>query len=293
MLTAIVPISEMSGRLHNLKNWLSSIHHLDIQVIIVHDYRDSETERQVLSILSALNSSKIIFLSGTFGSPGAARNAGLERVESKFVCFWDSDDLPLPQSIIPQLETYTEDYDILVGQYVRTSNHTKNMQHLKSKDCSINDVAMNPGLWRMIFRRDFISSVKFKKMHMGEDQLFLAEIMSLKPRMCFTNTLFYKYFVGHPGQLTQSPAAISELIDAFRGILTLRKSTSGIEFEFISIIISRMNFTLARFAFLNKDFFNTFKTLLLPSNLITRHPFVQIKCALFVILRLLRLTVHA
>lgn len=293
MLTAIVPVSEMSGRLHNFEDWLSTIHHLDIKVIIVHDYRDSETERQVLSILSALNSSKTIFLSGNFGSPGAARNAGLERVESKFVCFWDSDDLPNPQSIITQLEAYTQDYDILVGQYVRSSNHKKNMQHIKSKDYSIKDVAMNPGLWRMIFRRDFISSVKFQNMRMGEDQLFLAEIMTLKPRMCFTNTLFYEYFVGYPGQLTQSPAAISELVDAFREILNLRKSTSRIEFEFTSIVILRMNFTLARFAFLNKDFFYTFRTLLLPSNLITHHPFAQIKCALFVISRLFRLAVHA
>lgn len=293
MLTAIVPVSEMSGKLHNLEDWLSAIHHLDIQVIIVHDYRDSETEKQVLSILRALKSSKIIFLSGTFGSPGAARNAGLERVKSKFVCFWDSDDLPHPQSIIPQLETYMEDCDILVGQYVRSSNHPKDTQHIESKDCSINDVAMNPGLWRMIFRRDFISSVKFQNMRMGEDQLFLAEVMILKPRMCFTHTVFYKYFVGHPGQLTQSPAAISELVDAFREVLNLRKSTSGIEFEFTSIVISRMNFTLARFAFFNKDFFYTFKTLFLPSNLITHHPFVQIKCSLFVILRLFRLAVHA
>jgi glycosyltransferase involved in cell wall biosynthesis len=293
MLTAIVPVSEMSGRLHNLEDWLSAIHHIDIKVIIVHDYRDSETERQLLSILNSINSSKIIFLSGTFGSPGAARNAGLERVESKFVCFWDSDDLPNPQSIIAQLEAYKQDCDILVGQYVRSSIHAKKIQHVKSKDCSINDVAMNPGLWRMIFRRDYISSVKFQNMRMGEDQLFLAEVMTLKPRICFTRTVFYNYFVGHPSQLTQTPAAISELVVAFREILTLRKSASGIEFEFASIIVSRMSLTLARFAFLNKDFFYISRALFLPSNLITHHPYVQIKCALFVLLRLFRLTVHA
>ena len=293
MLTAIVPVSEMSGRLHNLEDWLSAINHLEIQVIIVHDYRDSETERQLLAIVEAVNSSKIIYLSGTFGSPGAARNAGLERVESKFVCFWDSDDLPHPQSIIPQLETYSEDCDILVGQYLRSSSHPKDRQHIESKDFSINDVAMNPGLWRMIFRRDFISAVKFQNMRMGEDQLFLAEIMISKPRMCFTHIVFYKYFVGHPGQLTQNPLAISELVDAFREILTLRKSTSGKEFEFMSIVILRMNFTLVRFAFLNKDIFYTLKTLFLPPNLITHHPFVQIKCALFVILRLSRPAKHA
>jgi glycosyltransferase involved in cell wall biosynthesis len=288
MLTAIVPVSEMSGRLHNLENWLFAIHNLDIQVIIVHDYRDSETERQLLSIVKAVDSSKIVYLSGTFGSPGAARNAGLEQVESKFVCFWDSDDLPHPQSIVPQLEIYSEVCDILVGQYVQSLNHPEDMQQIKSKDCSINDVAINPGLWRMIFRRDFISSVKFQKMRMGEDQLFLAEVMMLKPRMFFTHTVFYKYFVGHPGQLTQNPVAISELVDAFREILNLRERTSGREFEFISIVILRMNFTLARFSFLNKDVFYTLRTLFLPSNLITHHPFVQIKCALFVISRLSR-----
>ena len=112
MLTAIVPVSGMAGRLHNLENWLSTIHDLDIQIIIIHDHRDSETERQLLSILGTINSPKIAYLSGAFGSPGAARNAGLERVDSKFVCFWDSDDLPQPQSILSDLEIYSGDCEI-------------------------------------------------------------------------------------------------------------------------------------------------------------------------------------
>ena len=293
MLTAIVPVSEMAGRLHNLENWLYAIHDHNIQVIIVHDYRDSETEKQLLSILGVINSSKTVFLSGVFGSPGAARNAGLVRVDSKFVCFWDSDDLPHPQSILSDLEIYSGDCDILVGQYVRSSGDSKDIRPIKSNDSSARDVAMNPGLWRMVFRRDFISSVKFQKMRMGEDQLFLAEIMALKPRVSFTYTVFYNYFVGHPGQLTQSPAAIIELFDAFREILALRKKTAGREFEFTSIVISRMNFTLARFAVRNKSIFLIFRSLASPRNLITRHPLVQIKCALIVILRLSRSVEHA
>lgn len=293
MLTAIVPVSGMAGRLHNLENWLSAIDQIDIQVVIVHDYRDSETERQLLSILEAINSPKIVFLSETFGSPGASRNAGLERVGSKFVCFWDSDDLPLPQSILPDLEIYSEDCDVLVGQYLRRSDHSEDFQPTNSNDSSVRDVAMNPGLWRMIFRKDFISSVKFQKMRMGEDQLFLAEVIALKPRMSFTHTVFYNYFVGHPGQLTQSPTAIIELFDAFREILVLRKKTSGREFEFTSILISRMNFTLTRFGVLNKAKFLTFRSLVSPSNLITRHPLLQIKCASLVILCLFRSAGHA
>ena len=288
MLTAIVPVSGMAGRLHNLENWLSTIHDLDIQIIIIHDHRDSETERQLLSILGTINSPKIAYLSGAFGSPGAARNAGLERVDSKFVCFWDSDDLPQPQSILSDLEIYSGDCEILIGQYVRIGDDSKEMRQIKSKDTSVSEVAMNPGLWRMVFRRDFISSVKFQTMRMGEDQLFLAEIIALKPRVSFSHTLFYSYFVGHPGQLTQSPAAITELFDTFQAILALRKKTSGREFEFTSIMISRMNFTLARFAVRNKAILLTLRSVFSTSNLISRHPLLQIKCALFVLMRLAR-----
>lgn len=283
MLTAIVPVSDMAGRLHNLENWLKKIHHLDIQVIIVHDYRDSKTEKELLSILEALNSQRIVFLTGTFGSPGAARNAGLERVQSKFVCFWDSDDLPDPQSIVSELAIYSEVCDVLVGQYLRCSEHSVGFKQIKSLDTSLRDVAMNPGLWRMVFCREFISSIRFQKMRMGEDQLFLSEVVSQKPRISFTNTVFYNYNVGHPEQLTQNLTAISELHEAFRQILNLRKKANGKQFEFYSIIISRMNLTLAKFAFKNGTKFLTFRYIMSRSNLITRHPILQIKCALLVI----------
>jgi len=288
MLTAIVPVSGMAGKLHNLESWLSTIDHLDLQIVIVHDFRDSETERQLLSILDSLNSRKIVFLTGTYGSPGAARNAGLDRATSKFVCFWDSDDLPLPQSIVLDLETHSKDCDVLVGQYVRCSNQSEDLKPIKSNDSSFQDVAMNPGIWRMVFRRDFISSARFQKMRMGEDQLFLAEVMSRKPRLSFTNSIFYNYFVGHPGQLTQRQDAIVELLDAFREISSLRKETSGREFEFSSIVISRMNFTLIKFAFHNKTKLETLRSLLSADNLFTHHPVLQIKCALLVLFRLSR-----
>lgn len=293
MLTAIVPVSEMAGRLVNLENWLSTIHQLDIQVIVVHDYRDSETETQLLSILRALNSSKIEFLTGTFGSPGAARNAGLARANSEYICFWDSDDLPYPKSIVSDLEIYSSNCDILVGQYVRKSDDSKDTLEDKSNDASVRDVAMNPGLWRMIFRREFIFSVEFQKMRMGEDQLFLAQIMALKPRVTFTDTIFYEYFVGSSGQLTQNSNAIIELFSAFREILVLRKKTSGKEFEFTSIMVSRMNFTLARFAVRNKVIFLTLKSILSPSNVITGHPLLQMKSAFYVVTRLARSAWHA
>jgi glycosyltransferase involved in cell wall biosynthesis len=293
MLTAIVPVSGMAGRLDHLEKWLPTIVHLDIQIVIVHDHRDDETEIQLLAILGAINSSKIVFLSGTFGSPGAARNAGLERVDSEYVCFWDSDDLPYPQAVLSEIEIHSGDFDILVGQYVFSFNDSKDIQHDKAKDFSLRDVAINPGLWRVVFRRDFIMAVKFKKMRMGEDQLFLAEIMTFKPRVSFSSTVFYNYFVGHPAQLTQSPTAIAELSYAFTEMLALREKTSRREFEFTSIMISRMTLTLAKFAIHNNAKYLTFRSIFSSNNLITRHPVLQIKSAFFVILHLARSVKHA
>ena len=292
MLTAIVPVSGMAGRLGHLKNWLPTILNLDIKVIVVHDYKDGETENQLLAILEAINSSKIILLSGTYGSPGAARNAGLARVDTQYVCFWDSDDLPHPKAVMPELKIHLGKFDILIGQYLWSFFNSKDIEQKTVDDSSLRDVGINPGLWRMVFRTEFIKPVNFKNMRMGEDQVFLAEVVALTPRLSFSRTVFYEYFVGHPGQLTQSPLALSELLDAFTEIVALRTKTSNLEFEFLSILISRMRFTIAKLAVRKNAVKSMLIPLMLPHTIITRHPLLQIKSALFVIWRLVRSFKH-
>jgi glycosyltransferase involved in cell wall biosynthesis len=293
VLTAIVPVSGMADRLDHLEKWLPTILNLDIQIIIVHDYKEGETENQLLAIVKAINSSKIEFLSGIYGSPGAARNAGLARVESEYVCFWDSDDLPHPQAVLSELEIHSGEFDILIGQYSWSFVNSNDVGHKKADDSSLRDVGFNPGLWRMVFRMNFIMPVKFKNMRMGEDQLFLAEVVALKPRLSFTNTVLYKYFMGHPNQLTQSPTAIAELLETFTEIVALRKKTSRIEFEFFSILVSRMRFTIAKFAVRNSAKKLMLITIMSPNSVITRYPILQIKATFFVIWRLARSVKHA
>jgi hypothetical protein len=48
-------------------------------------------------------------------------------------------------------------------------------------------IAMDPGFWRMIFRREIIGSVRFTSYKMGEDQLFLLALDFFNRKLFFSS----------------------------------------------------------------------------------------------------------
>ncbi len=277
MLTAIVPVSDMAGQLQNLKIWLSLIKNLDLKVIIVHDHRDQQTLSELREITSNLMPGKCDLHSGVFGSPGAARNFGLHLAESKYVCFWDSDDLPEPKNICDLLSEQQENFDILVGQF-HTIEYSKNEKITQlSQDQSILDIAFKPGIWRMIFLREFLDSHQFKAMKMGEDQLFLAELIKLNPRLVFANEHFYNYVVGRNGQLTSNFESKLELITTYHALLKLRLGTSGYQFEYLSATIFRLWFSLLKMLKFRIQKTRLLRSLVARDLILNRHPLVHIR----------------
>jgi glycosyltransferase involved in cell wall biosynthesis len=211
LLTVVLPVSKMAGKLEFFKEWMLLAQLKPISVIIVHDWRDAETEKELAQFLEAFNEENFRLVSGKYGSPGYARNAGLTNSLSEWVSFWDSDDLPNLENVFHAIETSTLDDEVLIGSF-ETIDSRKSVV----KRCIVNDqwqidVAKSPGMWRMVFRRNLLEEAKFSDLLMGEDQLFLIQNRIFDRRIRIFKDIFYSYQIMQEEQATRSKQSLTDL----------------------------------------------------------------------------------
>ncbi|CAN2170959.1 WcaA Glycosyltransferases involved in cell wall biogenesis [Candidatus Nanopelagicaceae bacterium] len=216
-ITIVCPVRNMEGRLQNLFSWLNECDS-HFQIILVLDSCTDKTVEELRSMKEFLPSNQIEIIEGTYGSPGGARNAGFEHARNEWVIFWDSDDIGSPKNLISGLETLSANlldaavfgYDIYSGHAARSKWNTWPISHEKSFDL----FSLNPGIWRICFRRASIIDLKFPNLRMAEDQLFISDFMQKIPNIKFSNVVIYKYFVNVSNQLTSDKDALKDLREA-------------------------------------------------------------------------------
>jgi len=94
----------MAGKLKPLEESISTALSAGYKVIVVHDKADDLTEIELRSFFVNQDKTKMDLLTGVYNSPGSARNAGVFRVETDWVTFWDSDDRPVVENLIELYE---------------------------------------------------------------------------------------------------------------------------------------------------------------------------------------------
>lgn len=216
-LSVIVPITGPPSRINNLLSWLSEVNKFNGEVILVHDVSDSDTVKLLAKTQSKIgNSFNLKIIEGKFGSPGAARNAGKRIAESTWVAFWDCDDIPNVKNVDQLLESSTGDeLDFLCGSFdvVDVSSQKSVTQHINSGNptTDLKQIALNPGIWRFVFKRTSIESVFFLEISMAEDQDFLVDFNLTKRSGRYSHLITYSYYRGEQGQLTSTKSAFSDL----------------------------------------------------------------------------------
>ena len=278
----------MAGKLQNLREWIPIAVNNKIGIIIVHDINDSATQSELESLLSSFDSENITLTSGYYGSPGAARNQGLSLANSKYISFWDADDLPNPIQVYDSILNSKIDFDILIGQYVIRNHSVSDQMIFPLKDVNIKSVAFSPGLWRMVFRREFINELSFKQFQIGEDQIFFAECICLSPKFIFSDSVFYEYFRGVEGQLTRKNSARPDLVEVFEIIRVLRPFVTAPAQQLLSIMLLRIQITILKSIYVGAINFSSLSILFLRKNFRPISPFTKLKALGYVIFRLLR-----
>ena len=181
----IVPVTKMAGKLSNLRTWLSKITSKRIRVSIIHDFADSRTSLELKGIIDQYPEIDIVLIEEKLQSPGLARNIGFNKQNYEWVSFIDSDDFVDVTALINMIDEAPLDTEVVIGNYlISSAKGTQIIETSKAKNPKLN-VALNPGVWRMVFRREVIGLTRFTKYKMGEDQLFLLDLNFFKRKLLF------------------------------------------------------------------------------------------------------------
>ena len=150
-----MPVSKMANELFELENWVRNSSGLDIEIIIVHDIQDEETEEQLVNLFASLQDDRLRFIQEKVNSPGLARNLGLKIAQGKWIAFWDADDLPDAHQALASINENANS-EIIIGRYLVHQRNSGHEKKLSEHDLTLYKVGVNPGLWRMLFRHSIL-----------------------------------------------------------------------------------------------------------------------------------------
>jgi len=242
-LAIVVPVSLMPGYMNNLKSWLSTIPQGPIHVFVIHDQRDNDSTLELSEIIESCADERIQLTEVQVQAPGLARNIGLAMVTQEWVAFVDSDDIPDVRSIIRMIKERNFDSKVLVGQY-ETYDYSSKRKILNARSKSgFLDLALNVGIWRIVFNSAVIEKKLFTSLRMGEDQIFLLTLQIFRQKVHFQKIKTYKYFKNVSNQLTQNTSAIQDISKAIPITLAHLNTSSGKETGYILIMLLRQVIT--------------------------------------------------
>lgn len=244
LLTVVTPVARMADRLQNLRSWITNLGDMPLEVILVHDRQDLRTGYELASIARTLNDSRVMVIEGEFGGPGLARNVGLEAAHGEWVCFWDSDDVPEVEEFFSMVHKANAlEFECVVGGFTAEHDVTHaNKVHLLSSNY-LNEIALNPGIWRFAFRRTAIDNLRFSKLLMAEDQIFLANLGIPDRKIQIHSKSVYKYFIGESFHLTRREEALADLPKAIDLILKILQEPFTENTDFVTMLLSRQVLT--------------------------------------------------
>jgi glycosyltransferase involved in cell wall biosynthesis len=228
-VSIVCPIRNMEGKLQNLHSWIRECGP-QFQVILVCDSSTDKTLIELQKIQSSFPSTQIEILQGEFGSPGSARNEGMAKASNHWVVFWDSDDLGNPRVLLEELKNAEAEFlDAVISGYdifsLETRIKTWTWWPTNPEKC-IDEITLNPGVWRFCFKRSSLRDLTFPKLRMAEDQLFLNAFLMTSPRLAFSNAVTYQYFVNVENQLTSQAHALEDLSQASNELYPLLRMNS-------------------------------------------------------------------
>jgi glycosyltransferase involved in cell wall biosynthesis len=248
----------MAGKLKPLEESISAALRAGFKVIVVHDKADESTEVELRKFFTNQDQTNMDLLTGVYNSPGGARNAGVERVYTEWVTFWDSDDRPMVENLIHLYEIVEQSSaDVGIGGYTDTNLlHQSSSKQYRNESQELNSIALAPGIWRMIFRTQLVADSPFQSLLLAEDQILLSDIQITKRKIVFLSAVVYNYLSGTPESLTGQSRKIGHLVNSISHILSsIENQTSKTQREFDWIMVAKQALTLLKYGSIQNRIF--------------------------------------
>ena len=220
LLSVIVPVAMGREPYDKFFSWLPLVAQQNLEVVVILDEFSKQVSPGFLAKIDAYKSPSLLVLRGQFGSPGLARNHGLDKVSGKWIAFWDSDDLPNLSAFIEMTEqAETKNCDVAVGSFAWTNEANPENDEIflnpKTLDELIDSVGRTPGIWRFAIRRNLLRE-KFSSLQMAEDQGFILSNQYLNHKILISPEIVYQYFTGDEGHQTSIASNFQDLESALQ-----------------------------------------------------------------------------
>ena len=177
----------------------------DVELIIVDDGSSDNTSVICKTFSDAFENIQVIRHSECRGAP-AARNSGLSKSRGGYVVFIDSDDCLSADAVAVFLQAIS-DYplaEVVVGQWAGESNTANNREMFLSEETQsvkageflshLNNIGYLPDVcWHYAIQRRFLAknNLKFIDAKVGEDQVFVAQVLCLANEIILVPKVIY------------------------------------------------------------------------------------------------------
>lgn len=277
MLSIVVPVHNISGRLENLMSWVPAAIVNRVHVILVHDQSQDTTELELNLMLKALQSEFVTKHNVNLQSPGFTRNYGLNLVSTPWFSFADADDVVRIENLL-KLVNETQDSNSLVGvgAYLAIDTNSNKKEFFAppkedQKKLALH-LASRMGLWRFVFNTDQFLHQEFTHHRMAEDYLFLAILLNSDSRIYVSSREIYKYFYGGEQNLTSDRSVMIQMYDVLKVIRRITPEGKLAE-NFRIFSLQKLSYSLLR----NVRFRTLVRHLPLITLTLISHPICAIK----------------
>lgn len=244
LISAIIPVAGFPNGVRQINQWLSDPSLKYFEIIFVIDTNSKKTEGELEEIAHKLrNITDVKILKSTSRNPGGTRNLGLKSAKGQWISFWDCDDVPNPSKFLEMaFEASRGSADVAIGAFsVKSESTSKKFPIIQtSKQNVFEAVALNPGLWRFMFKTELANKYRFIEIRMAEDQIYLLELLPESNEIIVCDEEVYEYWLYPNGQLTKNKSALRDLSQAFSYVVKLfqRKKTNQ-----LIIVLTRLFIT--------------------------------------------------
>lgn len=203
-ITALIPIHDWSRVKGNLNSVLNLSGISKFNVVLIADSLSLEEQTDLVDLASSSQAKVQVIRFVDFNSAAKSRNIGLCEIHTKYLCFWDSDDLPIVEGYLSLMEQMNEkNLDIAIGQLSRVdTSDLKSDASTESNTKDLWDFGMDPGFTRILYRSEMISKNEFPLITLAEDLVFLCRVLLVVKKYEIYSTLVYEYRIGQPTQST-------------------------------------------------------------------------------------------